>query len=264
MNILPQLLVTNIQIRSITPDAVNMIISVNLNNPSIVAVHLDSLQYSIYMGSRRIAESRYDEALDIKANDSSAVLFPIRFKKNSFIKVTDSLEALYADSTDYHMDVAFYIDLPLLRNKQHHISLTEHLPVLYLPEIRITDMKLTKAGIKNTSLQLTVEIFNKADINCQFSDVHYSMAIEGSDVFNGHTPLLVLKAGDTTKAKLQFDVKTNEVAGLLPEVLFNKAGTGYNLYADMYLQTEDSISDNSRITIESKGSLQELKNLKKE
>ncbi|MFI5171886.1 MAG: LEA type 2 family protein [Chitinophagales bacterium] len=262
--IVPRLEISYFEITEIKKARTSMNMIFIVDNPSPFGIHVDSLQYAMFIAGEEVMKSTYAKSFDLNGNDSGAIVLPVIIENQKLLHTLKSLEAQGVDSVNYEMRSQFYINLPFLKNKPREVTVTRYLPLLILPKIKIEDIKIEKAGFKSTNIIVTTRIINKNNFSFSMKDIYYKVQIKGDEITEGEIDeVITIPAMDSVTIKIPVEIKVKEIATSLPDLIFNKDDTEYSFYSELKIVADHNSIRDSKVIIESEGNVKEITDLRK-
>lgn len=188
-------------------DKIDMLFGIDIQNPNTIGIAMDGFDYDLLLNDNSFLSGNQNEKLNIEAQGTSRVDFPISLKYADIYNMFMSLKS--ADSTKYQVKLGLLFNLPVLGATRIPISHTGHLPIPKLPAISVKDLKLNSLGFTGAKLDLKVAIDNPNAFAMIFDQLNYNFQINGLDWASGKNtkPMQVNEKGEgivTIPVKLDF------------------------------------------------------------
>ncbi len=201
--------------------------------------------------------------MDLNANDSSFITFPVIVENRKLTSILKRLEEQKLDSTDYRITGTTRINILNLNERSIDFDLTRRGPVIYIPQMTVQKFDLEKFRLKKTQTEITLQIQNPNIFPIRFNDTHYEFKIEGDDLVKGDMPEAVnIPAKGSATIILPAEINLKEALGTTWDAVFKAAKTNYSLTFSTRLQSSDKAINESKIIMVSEGNLKELKEMR--
>lgn len=264
--LVPRLELASFLITDIDDDQLMMSMKILIDNPLPVGFKAKRVDYEVYIDTALVMKDSYRKTVELEAGDSTLVTLPVKLLYKRFMNILEQLGQQNADSTVYTIRSTFDLDVPVLGQRSFSVKTEKKLPTLYLPTIKVTAIDFGKISFKQTDLAAKVEIGNRNKFPLNFKDTHYIVSIDGDVVAEGSQPEpILIKAQAVTPVVFPVTLKPGKFDNVALKALFDKKNTNYLIEFRSKLISPDGNSalDDSRIVNRIKGTLADLKELKK-
>lgn len=258
----PRLEMSTLEVTDMNDDRIKMNVKMLIDNPLPVGFKANSLKYTILMANTPVVEDTYAKPIEIKSGDSTFVTLPMEVLNKKLMTVLKTLDKKDIDSTTYTVRSQFELDVPILGERTFKTTITRRLPTFYLPKIKVEDLDFGKLGLKRTDVAAKVAITNQNKFPFTFTDMHYTVSIDGKEIAEGAQPEpIIVKKQATTPVVFPVTVKPGQSLGLLPKMLFDKKDTPVLITMRCKLIDKDSSSmfNKSKMNMVIRGTLADFK-----
>ncbi|RCR66837.1 LEA type 2 family protein [Larkinella punicea] len=262
----PRLELGSFLITDIDDDHVNMNMKLLIDNSLPVGFKAKRVDYEVYIDTALVMKDSYRKTVELEAGDSTLVTLPVKLLYKRFMNVLKQLDQQNADSTVYTIRSTFDLDVPVLGQRTFSVKTEKKLPTLYLPTIKVTAIDFGKISLKQTDLAAKVEIGNRNKFPLNFKDTHYIVSIDGDVVAEGSQPEpILIREQAVTPVVFPVTLKPGKFDNVALKALFDKKNTNFLVVFRSKLISPDGNSalDDSQIVNRIKGTLADLKELKK-
>ncbi|KAA9356195.1 MULTISPECIES: LEA type 2 family protein [Larkinella] len=262
----PRLELASFLITDIDDDQLTMNMKLLIDNPLPVGFKAKRVDYEVYIDTALVMKDSYRKTVELEAGDSTLVTLPVKLLYKRFMNVLKQLDQQNADSTVYTIRSTFDLDVPVLGQRTFSVKTEKKLPTLYLPTIKVTAIDFGKISLKQTDLAAKVAIGNRNKFPLNFKDTHYIVSIDGDVVAEGSQPEpILIKEQAVTPVVFPVTLKPGKFDNVALKALFDKKNTNYliEFRSKMISPDGNSALDDSRIVNRIKGTLADLKELKK-
>jgi LEA14-like dessication related protein len=262
----PRLELASFLITDIDDDHINMTMKLLIDNPLPVGFKAKRVDYELYIDTAMVMKDSYRKTVELEAGDSTLVTLPAKLLYKRFNYVLEQLDKQHVDSTIYTIRSTFDLDVPVLGQRTFSIKTEKKLPTLYIPTVKITDIRFGKIGFKETDLAVKADIENRNKIPFSFKDSKYVVSIDDDVVAEGSQPEpILIREQAVTPVVFPVTLKPGKFDNVALKALFDKKHTRFLVEFRSKLITKggNSALDDSKIINRIKGTLADLKELKK-
>jgi LEA14-like dessication related protein len=257
----PELKIASVNISDIDEGKMKATSKIILRNNLPIEVNTKRLDYIIYIDSAKIIEDAYNKPITIHSRDTSTITLPMEILFKKLGDVLKRLENKHADSADYSLVATFEADVPIAGERNFTMHFSKRLPALRLPKATMGDIDIGTLGLKESSLDLAVNIENPNVFPIKMKDGKYKFSINGDEnVMEGVTQKVIdIPAHKTAPVVMHIDLKTMKVPKLGWKMFFDNRDTRFNMNFSGKLMSDNGMFNNSTMVFNMSGTLAELK-----
>ena len=261
--LLPRLELSQVDITSLTSEKTEMTVNALIKNQMPLSFTADSLQYRIFINDREVMKDHYKKSITLKSNQISRILLPITIFNHDLISVLKANERENIDSVEYHFQVSFFTDI--LFKKQFDVDIKRFLPLVHIPEVKSGHIEISSLNFSGVVFKLLVSIKNQNVFSLKSKNISYELSIEDNKLIKGIIPGLTdIHAKSVTELTIPITISFKEAGKTLFDLLKKGNNLGYKLRLTSSIESENNIMKNSKVILESEGSVKSLmKALKK-
>jgi len=261
--LLPRLELSQVDITSLTSEKTEMTVNALIKNQMPLSFTADSLQYRIFINDREVMKDHYKKSITLKSNQISRISLPITIFNRDLISVLKANERENIDSVEYHFRVSFYTDI--LFKKQFNVDIKRFLPLVHIPEVKAEHIEISSLNFSGAVFQFLVSIKNQNVFSLKSKNIAYELSIEDNKLIKGIIPGLTdIHAKSVTELTIPITISFKEAGKTLFDLLKKGNNLGYKLRLTSSIESENNIMKNSKVILESEGSVKSLmKALKK-
>ena len=261
--LLPRLELSQVDITSLTSEKTEMTINVLIKNQIPLSFTADSLQYRIFINDREVMKDHYKKSITLKSNDISRISLPITIFNRDLISVLKANERENIDSVEYRFRVSFFTDI--LFKKQFDVDIKKFLPLIHIPVVKSGHIEISSLNFSGAVFKLIVSIKNQNVFSLKSKNIAYELSIEDNKLIKGIIPGLTdIQAKSVTDLTIPITISFKEVGKTLFDLLKKGNNVGYKLHLTFRIESENNMMKNSKVILESEGSVKSLmKALKK-
>jgi len=261
--LLPRLELSQVDITSLTSEKTEMTVNVLIKNQIPLSFTADSLQYRIFINDREVMKDHYKKSITVKSNDISRISLPITIFNRDLISVLKANERQNIDSVEYRFRVSFFTNI--LFKKQFDVDIKKFLPLIHIPEVKSGHIEISSLNFSGAVFKLVVSIKNQNVFSLKSKNIAYELSIEDNKLIKGIIPGLTdIHAKSVTDLTIPIKISFKEVGKTLFDLLKKGNNVGYKLHLTFSIESENNMMKNSKVILESEGSVKSLmKALKK-
>ncbi len=258
----PELSVASFDITNIDEDKISATSKIVLRNNLPLEVKTNRLNYVIYIDSARVIEDSYSKPITIRSSDTTAIRLPMEIMFRKMTAVLKRFEDKHIDSADYSMKATFQVDVPIAGERNFTMNFSKRLPALRLLKAKMGDIDIGKLGLKESSLDMTVNVENPNAFPIKMKDGKYKFSIDNDEnVMEGVMQQVVnIPAHGSAPVAMHVDMKTMKIPKLGWKMLFDKKDTRFKMNFSSKLMAENGMLNNSKMAFNMSGTLAELTN----
>lgn len=252
--------VASSSITDINTERIKVASKVIIKNPLPVALNASRLDYTVFISATKIAEGSYTKPIHVPASSSKTFSLPMQVLIKPMAKVIDKMDATGKDMATYTFKNVIHTDIPIAGERKFEVNMNEELPVVRLPKLKPGDLDVKKFGLKNSGIDMTMQITNPNPFPIRMKDARYSMKIDGKHTVEGAMQEVVsLPAKATVPVAMHMDMKTGRALKMGWKMLFDKKDTRYELTFDSKILSDVKMLANSNMHFTEEGTLYDLK-----
>ncbi len=261
--LLPRLELSELDITSLTSKKTEMTVKLDIKNQLPLSFTVDSLQYRIFINDTEILKDHYKKSISLKRNASSLISLPITFFNDSISSVLKANERENVDSVEFHFQGSFFTRI--FFKKQFNVDIKRLIPRIYIPEVNAEHFKIDSLNFSRAVVQLLVSINNQNVFLFKAENIAYEVSIEDNQWIKGIIPGNIdVKAKSITDLTIPITISFKEVSKTLFDLLTKGSNVRYKLHLTFRIESDNNMIRNSKVILESEGSVKSLmKALKK-
>lgn len=260
--IIPQLNFSGITVNEISPDKAQLTLHVHMTNPSPIGISIDSLDYVIFIDSTEVVKSTYTDSLDIGRGKTSFSL-PLTIFYHKLTHVIDAHDQIGLDSANYTIIAKAHMHNRLLPINNFDLEIEKKLPLIQMPEINISSVKVGDIGLSETTLDLTIHIKNPNVFSFALKNVDFQLQLSDNEVLKGKydgvinlppkgseefTSVITLSLSDATKSLFELIRKGEDL-----KFSFDMTST---------MDSESELIEAGKMRLKVQGNIKDLKSIK--
>lgn len=255
----PQLKLAQMQVTNLTADRADMDMNMVIENPAPVGLNIDSLYYTILIEGHEVTKTTYPDPLHIEANQNTRVSLPLTIYYDKLQSLLDQLEEEGRDTVVYTIDATIFTDAALIPDDQLNLQVEERLPLIRVPEVKVTDLSIEDLNFSGAVIQVETYIVNENVFALGFENMDYSFRVGDNEAIEGHRAEPVrIAAKDTAFIRVPVEVDFGEMGRGFIDYIREGGDLPYNYSLNARLVSDAEILEDSEIALNVTGTLEEL------
>jgi len=261
--LLPRLELSELEITSLTSQKTEMMVHVDIKNQLPLTFTVDSLQYRIFINNTEILKDHYKKSISLKRNASSLISLPITIFNDSLSSVFKANERENVDSVEFHFHGSFFTDI--FFKKQFNVDIKRLVPRIYIPEVKAEHFEIDSLNFSRAVVHLLVSINNKNVFPFKAEGISYEVSIEDNQWIKGTIPGSTdIHAKSITDLTIPITISFKEVSKTLWDLLTKGNEVRYKLHLTFRIESDNKMITNSKVILESEGTVKSLMKALKE
>ncbi|MEP7322339.1 MAG: LEA type 2 family protein [Saprospiraceae bacterium] len=255
--LLPRVEFSFVEVTSLTTEKTEMNLRLLIKNQLPFSFNVDSLEYSIFVDSAEIVESRYLKSIHINGNDSSWISLPVTIYNHRLTSVTNENDKQHIDTVEYHLKASFFTNI--IFRKKFVIQIKRMLPLVHIPEPIVEHVEIDSLNLSRAAILVHVALNNKNVLPIESKNITYQFAIEDHEWIEGTMPgVLSIKAQSITNFVIPMRLSFKEVRKTLWALLVKGKQVKYKLHLRFKIESENNQLKDSKVVLESSGTVKSL------
>jgi LEA14-like dessication related protein len=255
--LLPRLELSELEITSLTSKKTEMNVKVDIKNQIPLSFIVDSLQYRIFINGSEILKDHYKKSISLKRNASSLISLPITIFNDSISSVLKANERENLDSVEFHFQGSFFTQFFI--KKQFNVDIKKIIPRFYIPEVSAEHFEIDSLNFSRAVVQLLVSINNKNVFPFKVESLAYEVSIEDNQWIKGTiSGFTDIQAKSVTDLTIPITISFKEVSKTLWDLLTKGNEVRYKLHLTFRIESDSNMIKNSKVILESEGSVKSL------
>ncbi len=261
--LLPRAELSIAEITSLTTEKTEMTVKVLLKNQLPFSFTADSLQYNISVNGVEVMKSHHKKTITLESNDTSWISLPLTIKNQQLKSILKASERKDFDSVEYRLQATFFTDIVF--RKKFDVDIKRLLPLIYIPELTTKHIEVDSLNFSRAAILLNVSIKNQNVFSIKAKNIAYKFAIEDHEWIEGVIPGVTdIKEQSVTELQIPLRLSFKEVSRTLFDLLKEGKNVTYKLELWFRIDSESHSVMNSKVILESSGSVKSLMKAVKE
>lgn len=206
----PEVTYQSIAVGKASMDLIELTPTFNVTNPNGFPIPVDTVSYALSLNNKQMLEGETKEIGTLPANGDKDVTLAIALTKETLSSLQ---QLLFKDKKiDYQIQgdvTAAGIAIPF-----------EKSATLYIPDIKVGDLKVVNASFEKLEFVLSVDIDNKNEFSLPLEDVSYSVSSKGNELFKGALKNTQIAQGSNS-VEIPVSIKPNDLFSNVFSMLLN-------------------------------------------
>ncbi len=255
--LLPRLELSQLEITSLTSHKTEMLVTVDIKNQLPLSFTIDSLQYRIFIDSTQILKDHYKKEISLKRNAVSQISLPLTIFNDSISSVMNENERQNVDSVEFHFHGSFFTDI--FFKKKFNVDIKRLVPRIYIPEVNAEHFEIDSLNFSRAVVKLLVSINNQNASSFKADSIAYEVAIEDNQWIKGIIPGSIdIKAKSSSDLTIPITISFKEVSKTLWDLLTKGSKVRYKLHLTFRIESYNNMIMNSKVILESEGTVKSL------
>jgi len=179
----PTLSADRVRLSALSFDAADLVLDVKINNPNPVGVSLTGFDYDLQIAGASLVKGDQKSRQTISAGGQSTLQIPVTLVFKDLYQAVQTLKN--QDSAAYQITCGLVFNLPVLGQVRVPASQSGNLPMIRLPQIKISSLKLKKMGLTGADLELALGVSNPNAFSFGLKKLNYALTVNGSSWASG-------------------------------------------------------------------------------
>lgn len=210
----PSAKVTSVAIADLSLSSITLNAKVNIHNPNPFELKTAGMELEAAIAGHALAHiSQPDSQLTLPASGDKTIDVPVTIKFSELFAAAKSVKG--KNQVPYGLSGEILVAVPVLGTISMPLEYQDVLPIPQLPDIRIDDVKLLKAGFTEVKLQLDMTIKNLNDFAIDLQQLNFNLAAQGQSLGGGELNSVSLDSGKSQSVSLPLSLSLSEFGSAL-------------------------------------------------
>lgn len=261
--LLPRVELSIVEITSLSADKTEMTIKVLLKNQLPFSFTADSLQYGVFINGVEVIKSHHKKTITLESNDTSWISLPLTIQNHHLKSILKAGERKDIDSVEYRLRATFFTRIVF--RKKFDVDIKRILPLIYIPELTPENIEVDSLNFSRAAILFNVSIKNQNAFSIKAKNIAYKFAIEDHEWIEGVIPgVTEIKEQSVTELQIPIRVSFKEVSKTLFDLLMKGKNVKYELDLGFRIDSDNQSVMNSKVILNSSGSVKSLMEAVKE
>lgn len=250
----PSVSVENIRVAGLSFDGLELLFDIGIENPNSLAVTMAGFNYEFYLNNQLFLNGVQDSTQSILARSKSQLEIPIALDFQKIYATYQSLKD--KDSSVYKMQLGLTFDLPVIGKTTIPLSKEGGIPLLKLPKISVTGLKLKSLSLTSASLELETKLENPNSLNLILNQFQYNLKINERNWLSGvKNQAQAIHSKTTQPLLIPFSINFLEIGQSVYQAIVNNETLNYNFSGKINVGSSDLLLTKKDIPFLTNGSI---------
>jgi LEA14-like dessication related protein len=227
----PSLSVTDVRVTDFAFDEIELTYDVQVDNPNAVAVQMLGYDYDFKINGNDFLNGDQQEKLRIESSGASTFQLPMRLNFNELYNLFSGLRG--EDEADYDLAANLNFDLPVLGETALPLKKAGSLPMLKLPKINVSSLKVDDVNFTKANLSLNLDVDNPNGFGLLMKALNYDLNVNGQNWIEGaSTKNLTIDKNNNGELSIPISVNIAKIGTSVVQLLNNSGDVKFNLNGD--------------------------------
>lgn len=250
----PDVKVQNVRITGLTFSAIDLSFNLAIDNPNALAISLAGFDYDLILNENSFLKGQQDKSISIESRSTSQVEIPLQLSFRDIYNTFNSLSN--KDSSAYEAKFGLNFNLPILGITRIPISKKGAIPLLRLPSVKVSSLKLNKIGLTTASLNLALQVDNANPLQFLLNQFQYDFLVAGKSWANGISDkkMTIAKNG---KSEINIPIELNflQMGQTAYQILTGSNQIDYQFDGNLNFDTSMEMLKNVNLPINTSGKI---------
>ena len=250
----PQAHVESVSLESVSFSGASLVAQVAVSNPNPVGIRMSGFDYRLDIEGSTLVSGDQPNGLDISANGTSYVDVPVSVL---FSELIDSIRSTQGrDEVAYTVAMTLRFSLPILGEVSIPLEHEGMLPVVRLPRVQISALRLRSIGLSGAEMQLVLDVDNPNGFGARIPSVGYSFSVQGREWVAGMTDRTIsLTAHGNSRVTIPFTLSFAAVGRTVRNLLTGGDDIDYAFDGAIVVNPDFELIGETEIPITLSGSI---------
>lgn len=254
----PNVSVDNVRFTGISFDDIDLAFDVKIDNPNQLSAKLAGFDYDLHINEASFLKGQQASELNIEAMGQSTLEVPLTLNFKDLYNTYQSLQN--QDSSEYKIDLGLNFDLPVLGKTRIPVSKKGFVPLIKMPTVKVSALKVQKMGLTGADLDLQLQIDNPNAFNLLASNLKYDFSVNGQSWVKGTSPenIRVDEKGKSTMS-IPISLDFFSLGQTALQLLSGSQSINYSFRGNVELNTSLPMLKQFKLPIDKSGQLDVIK-----
>ncbi|MCX7848427.1 MAG: LEA type 2 family protein [bacterium] len=242
----PEVHVHGMTIEDLNFDQATLALDLNVYNPNRIAATLAGFDYSVKIDGSEFVRGEQDRPVRVGPLTSTVVRVPFTLKFSDVFRTLSALQN--KERFQYEVECGLKFSLPVLGPRRLPICKSGMLPVVKPPTIELRSLALSRSGMIDQQLLLTVNVRNPNTFGVTINTLSYDLVLNGRPSAQGRTTKLIdVKPASESDITLPVSLDLLSAGAALADTLTSGKSLTYALRGSAEVVT--TLPEFSRVTL---------------
>lgn len=249
---------TNAKISGLSFDKIDLLFDIKIKNPNAVGINLSGFDYDLLINQNSFISGQQNDPIEIKAQGENVIQLPVSLK---FLDIYNTYSDLKNNTeSKYQIKCGLNFNLPVLGETRIPISKSGDIPLLKLPEIGISSLKLDKFNLTGADLTLNVKFINPNAFTMMLDKFNYNFQVNGDQWIKG-TANQKNSVSEKGESIVEIPISLNflQMGSTLYQLISGGKNLNYQFSGDLNIKNDHPLLNQLNLPIDRSGKIDILK-----
>jgi len=248
----PDVTVQNVRITGLSFSTIDLSFDLAISNPNALSVSLAGFDYDLILNNSSFLKGQQDKSISIESRSTSQVDIPLQLAFKDIYNTFKSLSN--KDSSEYEAKFGLNFNLPVLGITRIPINKKGSIPLLRLPSVKISSLKLKKIGFTSASLNLAIEVDNSNPLQFLLNQIQYDFQVAGNSWVNGiSNKKITIARNDKSEINIPIELNFLQMGQTAHQLLTGNNQIDYKFDGKINFDTSAELLKNIDLPINTSG-----------
>ncbi len=227
----PSLSITDVRVTDFAFDEIELTYDVQVDNPNAVAVQMLGYDYDFNINGNDFLNGDQQKKLRIESSGASTFQLPMRLNFSELYNLFSGLRG--KDEADYQLAANLNFDLPVLGETTLPLKKSGSLPMLKLPKINVSGLKVNDVNFSRANLSLNLDVDNPNGFGLLVKALSYDLNVNGRNWIEGtSSKKLTIDKNNSGELSIPISVNIADIGTSVVQLLNNSGDIKFKLNGD--------------------------------
>jgi len=205
----PVISLYSVELADISFTGVKLLCKVNVENPNPIEIPFPETDWEFFINTNSFVKATIKNDQPLRARGTTVIEVPVSFE---YLQVFSTFSSLRGNNqADYKIALDLKFNFPILGEKVFQLQHEGNFPILQLPTLSFSGIRLRNVSLTAISFDLTWEIENNNSFAVNLKDLSYSFTVNNSQWTSGRVPNAPQIAANT-KTQIPLTITINSLS----------------------------------------------------
>jgi LEA14-like dessication related protein len=179
----PKLSVKTVRITDFDFSDIYLTFDLQVENPNNLSISLAGFDYHLFLNNQSFLKGNQKNTLEIRSNETTIFEIPLSLNFKNIYQTYQTLKD--EDSLSYKVDFGLNFKLPIVGETRLPLSTTGNVPLIKIPPIKLSSIKLQKLNLTGAEINLNLQIINPNFFEFKMNQLNYNLNLNGNPIASG-------------------------------------------------------------------------------
>jgi len=253
---LPKLKLALVEVEELNRNMIKARITIHIYNPLPFGLTVEKTNYKLLIRKYPVMKIQDNNGMKIKAGTTSKIVVPITILPQNMKSALKDYVPGNPGSEEHEFRIELVLKFGFIR-KRWRTVIKRQVPLFQVPRLKYEGIKLEKINVREADLCLNLKLFNRNKFSITAQDITYRFVIDDGNWVTGTIPGHI-HIPSRVQTDVSFPVRILFKNIRFLSALRKRGKMTYTLIFTFRLDSTNNIFDNSRVIVESSGTIGSL------